>query len=385
MAKPGSPKAVQKKPGAATKSGSPRKTTTSRKPPVAGKTATAGKKSSATSAAKVSKSPAQPANLLIVAQNGRLQYEALIFAASLRDSSPDFKGSLIVAEPLPEGAWKDHDIAIQPEIREALIWMGADIRPFTAQHFGASYPYGNKIEALQVLPAGEPFIFFDTDTLVTGPLDSVKFDFDHPAASMRREGTWPVPPLYGPGYNEIWKSLYDRFGLDFSSTLDPSQPDEHWERYLYFNAGWFFGADPDEFGRRFLNWAMSIRDEPQDELACQSMDPWLDQIVLPLVIHSFGGGRPGAGLAGLDGDVTCHYRNLPLLYARESDKVVDTLEKVVAPNKIKKHVKNWDAARKLIFQGKGREKIRSRFNRAELPPKEKAIRDKLKRLGWWDI
>ena len=61
---------------------------------------------------------------------------------------------------------------------------------------------------------------------------------------------------------------------------------------------------------------------------CQEIYPWLDQIALPLVIHSFGGGRPGPELAGLDGDVTCHYRTLPLLYARESDRVVEVLEQV---------------------------------------------------------
>jgi hypothetical protein len=47
-------------------------------------------------------------------------------------------------------------------------------------------------------------------------------------------------------------------------------------------------------------------------LAIQSLDPWLDQVVLPLVIHSFGGGRPALELDGLDGDITCHYRLLPL-------------------------------------------------------------------------
>ncbi len=54
------------------------------------------------------------------------------------------------------------------------------------------------------------------------------------------EGTWPETELYGPGYTGIWKSLYDRFGLEFESTLDLTQPDEYWRRYLYFNAGWFF-------------------------------------------------------------------------------------------------------------------------------------------------
>ena len=36
------------------------------------------------------------------------------------------------------------------------------------------------------------------------------------------------------------------------ASLDLEQPDEHWERYLYFNAGWFFGADPALFAQRFL-------------------------------------------------------------------------------------------------------------------------------------
>lgn len=329
------------------------------------------------------KTRTKAANLLIVAQGGRLQFEALIFAASLRQSSPDYPGRLIIAEPQPEGTWAGHDTPITPETREVLEWLGAEIRPFAAQHFGAHYPYGNKIEALQVLPPKEPFIFFDTDTLIIGPLDSIRFDFKRPSASMRREGTWPIPPLYGPGYTTIWKSLYDRFGLDFASTLDLSQPDEHWERYLYFNAGWFFGDDPKEFGRRYLDWAIAVRDDPQEELACQSLDPWLDQIILPLVIHSFGGGRPGPELAGLDGDMTCHYRNLPLLYARESDKVVETLETTIAHNKIKKRLKEWDAARKLIYQGKGRDKVRVMFDRDALPSKEQMIRNPLKKSGWW--
>ena len=115
---------------------------------------------------------------------------------------------------------------------------------------------------------------------------------------MRREGTWPQIELYGPGYAAIWKSLYDRFGLDFEASLDLSQPDEYWGRYLYFNAGWFHFSDPRAFGARFRDWAVSVRDDPPEELVCQSLDPWLDQVVLPLVIHSFGGGRPGPELAG---------------------------------------------------------------------------------------
>ena len=321
-------------------------------------------------------------NLLVVAQAGRLEFEAIIFAASLRHSAPGFTGRLVVAEPQPDGAWTGHQTRMGDETRGLLQSLGAEVVPFTARHFGAAYPYGNKIEALSVLPAGQRFTFFDTDTLITGPLDQVPFDTARPAASMRREGTWPEPPLYGPGHGAIWKSLYDRFGLNFPSSLDLSQPDEHWERYLYFNAGWFFGPDPAVFGQRFLDWALSVRDNPPEELACQSLDPWLDQVILPLVIHSLGGGRPGPELSSLDGAVTCHYRNLPLLYARESDRVLEVLEAAAAPNRIKKRLKEWEPARKLIYQGKGRDKVRPLFA-AGLPTREKPIRQVLKKNGWW--
>lgn len=323
----------------------------------------------------------KPFNILIVAQRGRLEHEAVLFAASLRRSSPDFAGRLFVAEPQPGPLWP-HDPRIGEPARTLLGAFGAEIVPFESRHFGAAYPYGNKIESLACLPPGEPFVFFDTDTLVTGDLARVPFPWNRPSASMRREGTWPVIEPYGPGYGAIWRSLYDRFGLDYESSLDHGQPDEHWERYLYFNAGWFHGSDPAAFGERFLRYALSIRDDPPETLVCQSLDPWLDQVALPLVIHSLGGGRPGPELAGLDGDVTCHWRVLSLLYAREGDLAVEVLEEIAAPNRVKRVLKEWEPARRLIYQGRGR-KARMLFDRANLPRREQAIRNRLKAEGFW--
>ncbi len=320
-------------------------------------------------------------NVFCIAQTGRLGFEAVLFLASFRAANPDFKGRLFVGEPQPGPRWSG-DTRLAPDIRALIEGFGAEILPFENQHFGQSYPYGNKIEALAALPSGEPFVFFDTDTLFTAPLSRVAFDFDRPSASMRREGTWPEIELYGPGYTQIWKSLYAKFGLEFESTLDLSQPDEYWQRYLYFNAGWFFYRCPQEFGQRFLEYALAIRDDAPEELACQSLDPWLDQIALPLVIHSFGGGRPGPGLEGLDGDVSCHYRLLPLLYARESDDVVTTLEEVVAPNPIKKVLKQYEPMKKLVYQKKGH-RIRELFDRDDLPRREQAMRNAIKRAGLW--
>ncbi len=328
-----------------------------------------------------SQAPHRSFNIMIVGQSGRLQFEALVFMASLRAMSPDFTGGVYIAEPQPGPLW-DHDPRMQPAIRDALTEMGAQVVPFASTTFGSSYPYGNKIEGLTVLPAGEPFVFFDTDTLVTGTLESLKIDFSRPAASMRREGTWPQEELYWPGYTAIWKSLYDRFDLDFASSLDLSQPDEYWQRYLYFNAGWFLGSDPATFHARFLHYATTIRDDAPPELVIQPLDPWLDQVALPLVIHSLGGGRPGPALNGLDGDVTCHYRLLPLFYARESDHAVQVMEAVTAPNRIKKHLKGHDAFKRMIYQARG-EKVRAMFDRSDLPRREVQIRNQIKAAGFW--
>ncbi|MEQ9261350.1 MAG: hypothetical protein RIG84_19860 [Roseovarius sp.] len=323
----------------------------------------------------------KPYNVVVVGQSRRLEYEAILFAASLRLTSPGFEGRLIVAEPQPGALWPT-DPRISGKARAVLERLEAEILPFESRHFGARYPYGNKIEALLALPEGEPFVFFDTDTLVLGDLARVPFDFTRPTASLRREGTWPEIELYGPGYTQIWKSLYDRFGLDFESSLDLSWPDEFWRRYLYFNAGFFFYECPHVFGQRFLDTALSIRDDPPPELVCQSLDPWLDQVALPLVIHGLGGGPDTLPEGLLDGEITCHYRLLPLLYARESDRAVEVLEQVTEPNWIKKVVKAYDPVKYMVYHGRG-QKARALFDRENLPDKEQTIRNTLKRNGYW--
>ena len=326
--------------------------------------------------------PSQTFNIALVGQNGRLSYEALLFAASLRHFDPDFSGRLLIAEPQPGPLWPKDPRIQNTEVRDALNALGAEIIPFDSTHFGATYPYGNKIEMLAALPANEPFVFFDTDTLITGALSKVPFDFDRPSASLRRTGTWPEPQLYGPGYTGVWKSLYDSFGLDFESSLDLSQPDEYWQRYLYFNAGFFYYTCPRTFGDRFLRYALEIRDTPPVELCAQSFDPWLDQIALPLVIHALNGGRDALPQGLLDGEVSCPDRLLPLRYARERDSVVEALETITAPNKLKKVLKGYNPIKRMIYQGRGA-KVRALFDQDNLPRREQAIRNRIKKNGFW--
>ena len=73
---------------------------------------------------------------------------------------------------------------------------------------------------------------------------------------------------------------------------------------------------------------------------------------------------------------------LPLLYARESDQVVAALEAVAEPNKVKKWLKQYDPFKRMIYQGRGH-KVRDLFDQNDMPPRERQIRNTIKREGFW--
>ena len=287
---------------------------------------------------------------MAVVQGGRLEYEALVFMATLRVHNPDVR--VILMEPQPGGAWAGDPRISDPDIRAELERLGAHLVPFQATVFGDAYPAGNKLEALPNVPHEGPFVFFDTDTIVLDSLDKIEFPFERPTGSMNRTGTWPKPGTHD--FEDIWRSLYARFDLDFETSLDRDFTADDWRRYLYFNAGFFCGPNPVNFGKRLLSMAKSIWDDPPEECRDQKLTPWLDQIALPLAIHEFGGGRhmPTPGL--VDGSVTCHWRRWPLFYAREEAWKIDFVEDVLSPNRLKKLLKRHEPFRRMLYLGKGR-------------------------------
>ena len=65
-----------------------------------------------------------------------------------------------------------------------------------------------------------------------------------------------------------------------------------------------------------------------------------------------------------------------------SDRVVEVLEHVAAPNPVKKVLKQYEPIKRMIYQGKGA-RARALFDRAALPRKEAQIRNQLRREGLW--
>ena len=98
-------------------------------------------------------------NILIIGQSGRLQYEAVMFLASLRQPAPDYIGQVFVAEPQHTERWNRNPTITNPEIRALIKTLGGTILPFENRHFGENYAHGYKIEALSILPEREPFVF----------------------------------------------------------------------------------------------------------------------------------------------------------------------------------------------------------------------------------
>ena len=157
----------------------------------------------------------QAFNIVAVGQAGRLQYEALLLAASLRATTPALRAGCI---------WPNRNRAAAgriahptPRCADLLEALGAEFLPFEAKRFRPSYPHGNKIEALAALPDA-PF-----------PVSGHRYA-DHRRSSTESTLISPGPrPRCGGGHlaarwscmgritRAIWKSLYDRFGLEFAA------------------------------------------------------------------------------------------------------------------------------------------------------------------------
>jgi len=61
-----------------------------------------------------------------------------------------------------------------------------------------------------------------------------------------------------------------------------------------------------------------------------------------------GGGRPGPALDGLDGEMTLHWRTLPLFYARTGDAQLAFFEDLNRANRTKRALKSYEACRRMI-------------------------------------
>ena len=137
------------------------------------------------------------------------------------------------------------------------------------------------------LPPSEPFLFLDSDIILTGRIEPRHFDFVRPGLTPAMPN-WPIPKRSNCTIAEIWESLYRYFDLDPSGYFDRSLGANTHQCYPYYQGNVIYSANAGRFGSLMLDMAKRLWAEQPEPVRRQKLTPWLDQIVLPLVLAGLG-------------------------------------------------------------------------------------------------
>lgn len=225
-------------------------------------------------------------NIALVAQRGRIAYQALLCAASIREHHGAGQIRIHICVPNNSRRWKTDPSLNDIELIEAFRHYGCEIAPFDNKHFGSAYPHSNKFYAISSLPPEEPFMFLDSDTILT---DALREDVDFSLPVLKpAPKKWPIRRGNSPSIGEIWRSLYEFFDLDPEPYFDASRGDSKYNCFPYYNASVIYYERGGIFGKTMLKMGKRLWRHPPDTLRRQPLVPWLDQIVLPLVLAKLG-------------------------------------------------------------------------------------------------
>lgn len=197
-----------------------------------------------------------------VCEPGRLEAQALLLAASLRQAHPELSLIAAVPRPLPFGTAR------------ALESLGV-VQQAIVNLVAADYPIGNKVAALGAGQAAGLRVFLDSDMLCMHALDWSTLQ-SHPLAAKPAD-------MATFGDEATWRRLYERCGLPLTdervvATLG------HQMMYPYFNAGMIATSAASALAPVWSQLCRAI-DAMED---IQPRRPWLDQIALPLAAATLG-------------------------------------------------------------------------------------------------
>jgi hypothetical protein len=212
-------------------------------------------------------------SFVFVCQRGPLEVQAMLLAASLRDSSRG-DHQLIAAVPTPEARWGRPRADAVRFLRE----LGVDIVPIVNE-IDASYPIGNKVSCLLIEVAGDVTVFVDSDMLCLQPfsrLPELEADFcakPADAYTFRKDNE----------QHRQWEKIYGSFDLPVpAARMIATESGELMPPY--FNAGFIAVRRGVELGKAWVACCRKI--DANDEIA--NKRPWLDQIALPVAVAQLG-------------------------------------------------------------------------------------------------
>jgi hypothetical protein len=197
-----------------------------------------------------------------VCEPGRLEAQAVLLAASLRDAHPEVILVAAVPRELPTATAQALD-ALRVD-RVAITNPVAD-----------DYPIGNKIAALGAGDTSGLRVFLDSDMLCLRALD-FRVLGTHPLAAKPAD-------MRTFGNDALWQCLYERFALSLPAQRVIASVSQQM-MYPYLNAG-------------MLATTAAVALVPLWAETCRAIDamqdvnprrPWLDQIALPLAAARLG-------------------------------------------------------------------------------------------------
>lgn len=228
-----------------------------------------------------------PWNVVMVAQRGWLGYQALLCAASIRAHHTADDVRIFICAPNNTRLWSYDPTLNDADLVAAFARYGCELLSFDNADFGSKYPHSNKFYSILSLPADEPFIFLDSDTVIAHSMRDDRFDFANPV--LKGGGSsWPKRERDTRSIAEIWRSLYRFFDIDPEPYFDAKHGDNAPQSFPYYAACLMYHESAGRFGSVMLEMARRLWLERPSALGGQKITPWLDQIVLPLVHARLG-------------------------------------------------------------------------------------------------
>ncbi len=267
-------------------------------------------------------------NIYFIAQNGRLEFEALLLVLSLRKCSDLKDVKVFACTPINSDLWKTDPDMRNSRIGGILKDLDVQVVPFENERFGISYPHSNKMYALSALPSDEPFVFFDTDHVFFGDVTQTNADFSAPTARFAAK-SWPRGQGSARRRAEIWNALYAKFGLDTDGWYRAECDVNDAMHYPYFNGGCFFHDNAGQFFELYRRFMHDLHQAPPKELQGLSLFPNLDQICLPLVLNAVGGKSTLLRGDFCFAQVGSHYFELPKLFQSYNAEALKVAREVI--------------------------------------------------------
>lgn len=264
------------------------------------------------------------------------------------------------------------------QIQAKLKDLGANLKHGPSHKLGEDLWQSTSILSLKEIDA-RPFVCMDPGTVVFRPQ---QFENVTRFASRSFAAGWPVEHLYGAGRRDIWAALAELAEVDLDQLVNATEHPAAAKHWPAFDGALICGDDAQSFGETFYVLAKQILQNPPEVLATQEYRKALRQIILPLVFAKLGGQQSECG------PVESHFNGcfpssrLAYLYTAAPEPVLDHLEASVSPNPIKKLLKNYEPAKKLIYQQKGRE-LRDRFYDPNGQDPNRLIKRLKRQTKWW--